>query len=670
MPTRSSHRRTALAAGAAALLAAACTDRNPVVDTPLAPTGPHTMMAYQEPAMDPADTYVSMSSEVESSTTITLAEPVYDASTGQSTTTLTLTGPAESRSIEAGYDTYDQVLVNTYRQPDGLDPEAAVANQVRAIKTVAADYNQYDANGSYIPADKPDGSVTTSPLAVLGSLQGVSITQGVIIEDASSDPGTPRPQGLGGLGGDVDYPDPSTLRITSTLFGGGVVIQGAGAAQPDRGTLTRVYKRRGQHWVLQEVVTEATASTGEATFATRQTMRISNVKFRINKQKEARRLQATRERPDPQFGREAAPSTVPDRLQMCAYSYNTYALCRDPGDTEPIDPGTGGGTTTPPPGANIVFQHGFLSNAGAWSRMDPWISERFYLNTKLVPSLNGNDRAFNQATDLIGRIDATGQKNFILVGSSMGGLVARSVAQRRGDLARGVITLSTPHQGALLARNGRQALSGYLNGQLNRLYFGCQSPYQDVGCYIAYIIGNYAVDQALQWAIDAALPGQIDLQPNNSFVQQLNSTPEAFTRVGIESYANKRFVLARLAGDRICNPESACGGRAFASYAQWGYSGFVSCSVIASLLGYWNTAYWCAYIYRRMDDVDRGWDQITAPGMTSDGIVQGPSQVYPNANQQYPINGGDSHLGGTRSDKMRDRLVSALSNNFAVPRKF
>jgi pimeloyl-ACP methyl ester carboxylesterase len=298
------------------------------------------------------------------------------------------------------------------------------------------------------------------------------------------------------------------------------------------------------------------------------------------------------------------------------------------------------------------------------------MDERFVFDYTLVPSLHSLDRAVNQGTELIDRLQATGRNNFILVGSSMGGLTIRNVAQRRPDLVRGVITLAAPHQGALLARNGRQELATLLNRQLDRLFFGCQSPFQDPGCFIAFFVGNYALDQVLRWGFDAALPGQIDLQPNNAFVQQLNATPESFTRIGIESFANKRWVLIRLAGDHFCNPEASCGGRALVSYTQWAYSGFVSCSFIASLLGYWNTAFWCTYIYRRMDDIDRTWDRITAPGMQSDGIVQGPSQIYPNGTQQYPISGGDSHLGQTRSDKMRDRLTSALAVIFGVPRRF
>ncbi len=68
-----------------------------------------------------------------------------------------------------------------------------------------------------------------------------------------------------------------------------------------------------------------------------------------------------------------------------------------------------------------------------------------------------------------------------------------------------------------------------------------------------------------------------------------------------------------------------------------------------------------------MDDLDRLWDRLTAPGDRSDGIVQGASQVYPNATRQYPINRGDSHVGENKSNLTRDQLRNAFVNVFAVP---
>jgi pimeloyl-ACP methyl ester carboxylesterase len=668
--------RSSLVALLSAAALAACSDSG-TAPRGLDGQGPSSVIAIQDPNIDPNDTYITMDQQVSSTTTVTLNEPVYDASTGQPTSNVTLSGPSENLSVEAGYNTSDQVLVNTYRAPDGVDGETSVANEVKAIKSVANSYTQYDAYGSVVSSTTPDGAVGTSPLSVLGNLTGVSITQGVLVSDASADPSTPRPALKLPAGARVEFPSRGVMRVTTPMFGAAPGLAAAGQPTPGangKGTLTRQYHRQADKWVLDEIQMVAEATTEHARFVNTHTTRISNVRWHENRGADAHRRNVAPAEP-----RAAAAKPAGFEARGLAAScpipvYNRgrggpRMYCDDGGGGGYDD---GGGYTPPPPpaGSNVVFQHGIFSDAGTWARMDPWLSGQFYFNTKLVPSLSSTSRLYDQATDLIGRIAATGQNNFVLVGHSQGGLISRSAAQRRTDLVRGVVTIGTPHQGALLARNGRTALANYLNGQINRLAFGCYSPYQDAGCYIAYFLGNYAVNTALRFAIDAAVPAQVDLQPGNAFVSGLNSTAEYFTRVGIQSYANKRFILARLGGDAFCNPESACGGRAWASYTQWAYNGFVSCTVIAGLLGYWNTAYWCHFIYGRMDDIDRGWDQLTAPGQTSDGIVQGPSQVYPNANSQYPINSGDSHVGETKSDKTRDRLVTTLSADFAVPRKY
>lgn len=233
-----------------------------------------------------------------------------------------------------------------------------------------------------------------------------------------------------------------------------------------------------------------------------------------------------------------------------------------------------------------------------------------------------------------------------------------------------MITVGTPHQGAALARNGRLAISSYLSGQLNALGRGCLTILVDPACYIADYLKKTVYFYAVDWALDQSIPASGDLQPGSTFLKSLNDTTEYFTRVGIQSYANRRWVIARLAGDLYCDPEARCGGRAWASYASWAQDGFTTCAAVAFLTGRWGKAYWCGHIADTMYQIDSGWNDLTAPrGDRTDGIVQGSSQVYPNALKQYPINGGDSHVGETSSDHTRRRLFEALSVQFSIPRK-
>jgi hypothetical protein len=304
--------------------------------------------------------------------------------------------------------------------------------------------------------------------------------------------------------------------------------------------------------------------------------------------------------------------------------------------------------------------------------MDPWLSRDFYFGAKVVPSLSSFGSLRGQADQLIQEMESTWQRGFVIVGHSQGGLIARDVTQRRGDLSRGVITIGTPHRGAVLATNSRSAVANIMAERFNSLYRGCRSPSDDAGCYIAAFLGTYISFYVLDFAFDAAYPATGDLQPGSGFISTLNSNTEPFTRVGIQSYAEKRWVLARVIAEsrRECPPDAGCGGRNWANYVSYAYNGFWGCSIIAGLIGYYDVAYGCANIAFSMDSMDATWNTLSAPGSErTDGIVQGSSQVYPGGDRQYPINRGDSHTGETKSDLVHPRLREALDVYFNVPQR-
>jgi len=210
--------------------------------------------------------------------------------------------------------------------------------------------------------------------------------------------------------------------------------------------------------------------------------------------------------------------------------------------------------------------------------MYPWLNAKYQFGTVLIPSLPSTDRLADQGTDLVNLMSASGQKNFLVIGYSQGGLIARDVAQRRPDLVppnvigSGVITMDTPNTGALLALTGRVALAGELIYGIVVLASdaGCTTPYDNPACFVASLAAadSYPI---VNWAFDTAIPATEDLVPGSPYLNNLNSNSEPFTRVGIAGHSNKRWVLIRWGGDHLCNPEASCGGRAFASYTQFAY---------------------------------------------------------------------------------------------------
>jgi pimeloyl-ACP methyl ester carboxylesterase len=152
------------------------------------------------------------------------------------------------------------------------------------------------------------------------------------------------------------------------------------------------------------------------------------------------------------------------------------------------------------PRQNVVFQHGGFSDAGTWARMDPWLSADFYLGTKVEQTTGSRDRIATQGDRLLSAVQATGQNGFVFIGHSNGGLVSRYAAQRRPDLARGVVTISTPHGGVHLARQSRLALRNYLTNLIYGVTFGCNAPNDDPGCFLGYFLLQQSLDAATAWA--------------------------------------------------------------------------------------------------------------------------------------------------------------------------
>jgi hypothetical protein len=123
----------------------------------------------------------------------------------------------------------------------------------------------------------------------------------------------------------------------------------------------------------------------------------------------------------------------------------------------------------------------------------------------------------------------------------------------------------------------------------------------------------------------------------------------------------------RVGGDLFCNPEDACGGRAFAFYTQGAYIFWQVELIIALLDGDIESALLISRIIRDTDNIDSFWNDLTADGDSTDGVVQGSSQAYIGATARYIINKADSHAGSTKSDKVRTQLENALSLQFQVP---
>ena len=122
----------------------------------------------------------------------------------------------------------------------------------------------------------------------------------------------------------------------------------------------------------------------------------------------------------------------------------------------------------------------------------------------------------------------------------------------------------------------------------------------------------------------------------------------------------------RLYGDMRDYPDGPDGGRREVKRANGAFLTNTACGVVGWLVGFGGTAAKCATRAAGMLAVSGLWNYMTARLHSTDGIVPGYSQIYPNALQNYDIPKGDSHVGETRSDKTRDKLRLALRDRMLV----
>ena len=372
----------------------------------------------------------------------------------------------------------------------------------------------------------------------------------------------------------------------------------------------------------------------------------------------------------------AAPGGPSRYVQPCDISTE-----ENPCDGDPPPPDDGGGTggtggtdgnpcgTVGPNTRNVLFQHGIYSGGNTWHRMLFWMRADFYLGCTPAPDLNDRARIADQAADLTGKIQATGQAGYVLVGHSQGGLVSRYVGRYHPELVSGVVTVGTPHLGAPIMQTEKAAVLAGMFGVSALATYGCIDGGSPIGCKVPAHFAAFGIPLLVKIIGDAASPVRVDLRPGSNLQATLNGSMEPFPRVGIQHFAKKLSVEWRLYGDYWDNPEGPNGGRSRVRRAEGALYTNAACGVVGFLIGATSTAGKCTTRVAGMLATTGLWNIMTARLGKTDGIVPGSSQIYPNALQNYQIPQGDSHVGETKSDLTRRELRKALRGYMNVTPK-
>lgn len=362
-------------------------------------------------------------------------------------------------------------------------------------------------------------------------------------------------------------------------------------------------------------------------------------------------------------------------------------------------------------GLSIVYQHGFCADATVWDGFRPRISSAFNVARESAFSLASTARAESQVDELGARMSEMGVRPNLVIGHSLGGLIARRLGQRDPAQVSAVITIGTPNTGARLAAIGPEAASELIEGNTSRLCVGdwlCQA--------LARLLAERHSGQLLFGTSGFLPPVVQDLVPNSPFLNTLNSTSESFPRAGIEVDAGNRWAVFRMLGDTRSPRTRVVGGHRpdgqdwvnraegvyrsakllqfLSLFAFWnistsgggidcmqsGYAAYWTPCVDTDWQGNWDSPSWMrdaitfliyqisSFVITAMNVVDHTWDWLTT-GTTdrTDGLIAASSQRYPNVpGTQPPVRvlitppDGDSHSGETASPRVVDRTIDLI----------
>jgi pimeloyl-ACP methyl ester carboxylesterase len=341
----------------------------------------------------------------------------------------------------------------------------------------------------------------------------------------------------------------------------------------------------------------------------------------------------------------------------------------------------------------IVFVHGLNSSGAAWGGTPAAVSGPLGL-APIVPSLP-SFLFYDQQSAI---------PTLIAVGHSNGGMVSRSAnATAPQQPMQGIITIGTPHQGALLAANGIQGevtyfltnwgfniteplivYAGYVLDDLcaficPRLYDGVQAVYN--GSFNALFNYGYLTNLAGQVAEQTTVLGQ--MEPGSGFLQQINGGANLgreagalVNRISIASQSPYNWTSMYAA----VSPDNAQGNTNWETLASLSFDALYNYYYDYTDYGdayMWDkrfNAYLWAVGRDELSGTNYHWCNLIggwnygAGRCESDGVVAVWAAQWPGQNAGYVIPGGPGHMSEMTNGAVSATVTVALTTNRFVLR--
>ena len=316
-----------------------------------------------------------------------------------------------------------------------------------------------------------------------------------------------------------------------------------------------------------------------------------------------------------------------------------------------------------------TFFHGFGADRKSWTKpqpnlngLAPWVylQNRVVLHTVTIPDLDRQNTFDQQKAIAVATI--AGSTRNVLVGHSMGSLIARATFFDQPSNVAGIVAIAPPHQGVILA-DSAAAVAYWVTGMQDRINAG-KAAIKSTFLNIALVTQLWAVYGLVSWEVDHSpvldvslvsglpkLPALAALKQTSPTIDSLNRTfaDSTVARVNITGRIPHKDALVRLAAAQVGADEVEMihqVGRARAAFNGCRAIGYMTIVNIPN-------ARRCGWAYRQLGSIDERWSRHTVGSRTvSVGAfsVQLPKVeltfdgVVPNANSVYPGLGSDPRI--------------------------
>lgn len=202
---------------------------------------------------------------------------------------------------------------------------------------------------------------------------------------------------------------------------------------------------------------------------------------------------------------------------------------------------------------NYIWLHGLNDEVTCWQLYD----QAFTSGTSSRKKYDCNNSVQGIGTEVWNNVESTKRNNMILIGHSLGGIVAREIEFNYRANVKGIITIGTPHQGAQIENETASgALRGMASKVVNMFLSSINASIDAFGRETSIMSGavNATKDLKEKDLVDGVLSNMADgkqtceqqIQVGSAYMKTINETRKVNVPILCFAAEEDRWSLARM----------------------------------------------------------------------------------------------------------------------------